>query len=171
MPNGWRFFEDGFFSKPDFFEINRFADKHDEKANLFTVKTGEHRALCYYCGCFDIDDDSIVDVVSNASGKGSFTLGVEFLDADKNLIGERHQGFNLIPVDDDKTFKCYRFRLYFLANENSGARYVRLAFNIDPATALTLRDISLDITPYEIDKNDATYLKFKELEAKAGYRK
>ena len=87
------------------------------------------------------------------------------------LIGERHQGFNIIPVSDDKTFKNYRYRMYFLANENGKARYVRLMFIIDPSTTLILRDISLDITPYTVDLQDSTYLKFKEKEEKEGYRK
>lgn len=171
MPNGWRFREDGFFSKPAFFETKSFADKYDERANLFSVKTAEHPAQSYYCGYYEINDDSIVDVVASAAGKGSFSLGVDFFDADRNPVGERHQGFNLIPVNDDKSFKDYRFRLYFLANENAKARYVRLLFNVDPNSALTLRDISLDITPYTVDKNDSTYIKFKEKEAKEGYRK
>ena len=39
-------------------------------------------------------------------------------------------------------------------------------FIADPDTELTLRDISLDITPYDIDRMDSTYIKFKEKEAK-----
>lgn len=177
MPNGWRLHEDGFYSKPLFFEatpylgLDESSDKYDERANLFTVRTGDQPTMYYYCGYYGVEDDSIVDVVADAAGKGTFSLGVDFCDADRNLIGERHQGFNLIPVDDDKTFKNYRFRLFFLANENSKARYVRLFFTADPSTTLTLRNISLNITPYEIDQNDSTYLKFKEKEAKAGYRK
>lgn len=171
MPNGWRFRENGFYSEPVFFEVKPFGSKYDQCANLFSVKAGDYPVLGYYCGYYDINDHSIIDVVADAAGKGTFSLGVDFCDADRNLIGERHQGFNLIPVDDDKTFKNYRFRLFFLANENSKARYVRLIFTADPSTTLTLRNISLNITPYEIDQNDSTYLKFKEKEAKAGYRK
>ena len=87
------------------------------------------------------------------------------------LIGERHQGFNIIPSNGDKPFKNYRFRLYFLANENGMARYVRLMFITDPSSSLTLRDISLDITPYEVDRKDSTYIKFKEREAGQKRRK
>ena len=172
MPNGWRLREDGFFSKPLSFRLNpnlgldESSSQYDERANLFTVKTGVSPTLYYYCGYYDIEDDSIVDVVANAAGKGSFSLGVEFFDADRNFVGERHQGFNLLPVSGDKPFKNYRFRLYFLANENSKARYVRLMFITDPSAELTLRDISLDITPYEVDQMDSTYIKFKEQEAK-----
>ena len=171
MPNGWRFSEDGFYSKPESFQLESYGDKYDQSANLFTVKTGEHPALNYYCGYYDINDDSIVDVVANANGKGSFSLGVLFCDADQNPIGERHQGFNLIPVDDEKTFKNYHFRLFFLASENKKARYVRLMYIVNPSTTLTLHDISLNITPYEVDHNDSTYIKFKEKEKMAGYRK
>ena len=79
---------------------------------------------------------------------------------------KRRQGFNLLPVTGDKPFKNYRYRLYFLANENGKARYVRLMFITDPFSTLTLRDISLDITAYEINRMDSTYVKFKEKEAK-----
>ena len=172
MPNGWRFREDdGFYSKPESFEVTSFRDKYDEKARLFSVKTGDRPVLLYYCGFFDVNDDSIVDVVANATGKGTFSLGVELCDSDKNSLGERHQGFNLLPVSGENSYKKYQFRLYFLANENFKARYVRLMFIVDPFTELTLRDISLDITPYEVDQIDSTYLKFKAKEKKQGYRK
>lgn len=171
MPNGWRFREDEFFAKPLSFLASPFADKKDKKANLFTVKTGEQPALNYYSGCYEIEDDSIIEVVADAAGEGSFSLGVELLDQDKNPIRERYQGFELIPVNDDKTFKSYCYRLYFLANENAKARYARLMYIVDPSTTLTLRDISLDVMPYEIDRMDSTYIKFKEKEKKEGYRK
>lgn len=170
MPNGWRFREDEHFAKPLSFLASPFADKKDEKANLFTVKTGEQPALNYYSGCYEIEDDSIIEVVADAAGQGSFSLGVELLDQDKNPIRERYQGFELIPVNDDKTFKSYCYRLYFLANENAKARYARLMYIVDPSTTLTLRDISLDVTPYEINRMDSTYIKFKEKEKKEGYR-
>ena len=176
-PNGWRCREDGFFARPSSFEVTPYCgldescDKYDERANLFTVNTVEKPALYFYSGFYEVEDDSIVDVVADAAGKGSFSLGVEFFDADRNFIGERHQGFNLLPVSGDKPFKNYRYRLYFLANENSKARYVRLMFITDPSTTLTLRDISLNITPYEIDRMDSTYLKFKEKEAKQNRKK
>ena len=166
MPNGWRTREDGFFSKPEYFELNSAADKHDKSANTFMVRTNENPALCYYCGYYDINDDSIVDVVADAAGKGSFSLGVDFCDAEKNMIGERHQGFNLPAVQED-TFRQYSFRLFFLANENSKARYVRLMFIVDPSSELTLRAVSLNITPYEVNQDDATYLKFKKNEVKS----
>jgi hypothetical protein len=171
IPNGWLNRVDGFFAKPESFEVNPIADKYDENANTFTVTTGASPTAYYYCGYYDVNDDSIVDVVSDAAGRGSFSLGVEFYDADRNLIGERHQGFNIITEDNKEVFKNYRYRLYFLANENGKARYVRLMFIVDPSTRLTLRNISLDITPYTIDQQDSTYLKFKEMEEKEGYRK
>ena len=176
-PNGWRFREDGFFARPLTFEVKPYlgldesSDEYDERANLFTIKTGEKPAIYYYTGFYPVEDDSIIDVVADAAGKGSFSLGVEFFDAERNIIGERHQGFNLMPVSGDKPFKNYRYRLYFLANENGKARYVRLMFITDPSTTLTLRDISLNITPYEIDRMDSTYLKFKEKEAKQNRKK
>lgn len=176
-PNGWRFREDGFFARPLTFEVKPYLgldesiDEYDERANLFTIKTGEKPAIYYYTGFYPVEDDSIIDVVADAAGKGSFSLGVEFFDADRNIIGERHQGFNLMPVSGDKPFKNYRYRMYFLANENGKARSVRLMFITDPATTLTLRDISLNITPYEVDRMDSTYLKFKEKEAKQNRKK
>lgn len=170
MPNGWRFLEDGFYSKPASFEVKPFQDKQDERARLFSVRAGEHPVFVYYCGFFDVDDDSIINVVSNAAGKGSFSLGLDFCDSDQNSIGERHQGFNL-PLNGDDSFKNYLFRLYFLASENARARFVRLVFIVDPFSELTLRDISLDITPYEVDRMDSNYIKFKEKEKKQGYRK
>ena len=171
VPNGWQNREDGFFSAPKSFEVKPFTDKYDERANTFTVTTGDSPAIYFYCGYYDVNDDSIIDVVADAAGKGSFSLGVEFYDADRVLIGERHQGFNIIPVSDDKTFKNYRYRMYFLANENGKARYVRFMFIVDPSTTLVLRGISLDITPYTVDLHDSTYIKFREKEEKAGYRK
>ena len=177
MPNGWRLREDGFFSKPQTFELtphrdlDESRDQYDERANLFTVRTGDKPTMYYYCGYYDVEDNSIIDVVSDAFGKGSFNLGVEFYDADRELIGERHQGFNIMPVSGNEPFKNYRFRLYFLANENSKARYVRLMFIADPFTTLTLRNVSLSITPYEINRMDSTYIKFKEKEEKQNRRK
>jgi len=177
VPNGWRFREDGFFARPYSFEVKPYqgldesSDKYDERANLFTIRTVETPALFFYCGFYEVEDDSIIDVVANAAGKGSFSLGVEFFDADRNFIGERHQGFNILPVSGDKPFKNYRYRLYFLANENGKARYVRLMFITDPASTLTLRDISLDVTPYEINRMDSTYIRFKEQEEKQNRKK
>jgi hypothetical protein len=177
IPNGWRFREDGFFARPSSFDIKPYqgldenSDKYDERANLFTVNTLEKPALYFYSGFYEVEDDSIIDVVANAAGKGSFSLGVEFFGADRDFIGERHQGFNLLPVTGDKPFKNYRYRLYFLANENGKARFVRLMFITDPASSLTLRDISLNITPYEINRMDSTYIKFKEQEAKQNRKK
>ena len=172
VPNGWRYIEDGFYAKPLSFKVSPYTgldesdEKYDERANLFTVKTGEQPTMYDYCGFYDVNDDSIIDIVADAAGKGSFSLGVMFYDADRVLVGERHQGFNIQPVSGDKPFKKYEYRLYFLANENRRARYVRLMFIADPDTELTLRDISLDITPYDINRMDSTYIKFKEEEAK-----
>ena len=177
VPNGWSYREDGFFAKPQLFEVTPYRgldesdEEYDERANLFTVTTGEKPSVYYYCGYYSVEDDSIVDVVADACGKGSFSLGVEFYDADRNFIGERHQGFNIMPVSGDQPFKNYRFRLYFLANENSKARYVRLMFITDPFTTLTFRNISLNITPYKVDLMDSTYLRFKEQEAKQNRKK
>lgn len=172
MPNGWLTREDGFYGKPRYFEVmpNRELDEddknYDERANLFLVQTADVPSLYYYCGYYEVEDDSIIDVIANAAGKGAFSIGVEFYDADRNLIGDRHQGFNLLPVSGNEPYKKYRFRLYFLANENRKARFVRLAFSVDPETQLTLRDISLNIAPYEVNRMDSTYIKFKEKEAK-----
>lgn len=171
MPNGWRFREDGLYAKPAYFETKAFANKYDEFANLFFVKADGSPVLAYYCGYYDINDDSVIDVVADATGKGSFSLGVELCDSERKLIGERHQGFNLMTVENDNDFKTYRYRLFFMANENGKARYVRLMFIADPSTSLTLRNISLDITPYEVDQNDSTYIKFKEKTAKKTARK
>ncbi|MBR4254247.1 MAG: hypothetical protein IKQ16_04080 [Lentisphaeria bacterium] len=168
MPNGWRNREDGFFSKPEYFELNAAGDKHDPSANLFTMRTNDRPALCYYCGYYDVNDDSILDIVADAKGRGSFSLGVDFCDAEQNLIGERHQGFNLNEFDE--SFKNYSFRLFFLANENCKARYVRLMFIVDPDSEVTFRGISLNITPYEINQDDATYLKFKKNDVKQRMR-
>ena len=173
MPNGWRYREDGFYAKPRSFkvtpnmELDEDDKNYDERANLFTVQTNaDSPSLYYYSGFYVVEDESIIDVIADAAGKGAFSLGVEFYDADQNLIGERHQGFNLSPLNGDKPFKNYRYRLYFLANENRRARYVRLMFIADPDTELTLRDISLTIVPYEVNRMDSTYIKFKEKEAK-----
>ena len=172
MPNGWLTREDGFYGKPRYFEVmpNRELDEddknYDERANLFCVQTGTVPSMYYYCGYYEVEDDSIIDVIANAAGKGAFSIGVEFYDADRNLIGDRHQGFNLLPVSGNEPYKKYRFRLYFLANENRKARFARLAFSVDPETLLTLRDISLNIAPYEVNRMDSTYIKFKEKEAK-----
>ena len=177
VPNGWFCREDGFYSKPKSFEVtpNRELDeddsRYDERANLFSVKTGTTPSLYYYCGYYEVEDDSIIDVVADAAGKGSFSLGVEFYDADRNLVGDRHQGFNLIQGSGNDPFKNYSFRLYFLANENRKARFARLMFIADSETALTLRNISLDIRPYEVNRMDSTYLKFKEKEAKQNPKK
>ena len=177
VPNGWRFREDGFYSRPYSFEVKPYldldesSDKYDERANLFTINTLEKPALYFYTGFYEVEDDSIIDVVADAAGKGSFSLGVEFFDADRFFIGERHQGFNLLPVSGDKPFKNYRYRLYFLANENGKARYVRLMFIADPSTTLILRNISLNITPYKVDRMDSNYIKFKEQEAKQNRKK
>jgi len=177
MPNGWFLREDGFFSKPKSFDVSPYRGldedeaEYDERANLFTVQTGFSPSLYYYCGYYDVNDDMIIDLNANACGKGSFSLGLEFYDADQNLLGERHQGFNLTPGNGNDPFKHYSYRMYFLANENRKARFVRLAFIVDESSTLTLRDISLDITPYEVDRMDSTYLKFKEKEEKQGKRK
>ena len=171
MPNGWFFREDETYAKPLSFEVIPFADKHDKQANLFTVKAGEKPTLSYYSGYYEIEDDTIIEVIADAAGEGTFSLGVDLCDADRNPLGVRQQEFELIPVSDDKTFKNYCYRLYFLANENGKARYARLMYIVDPSTTLTLRDISLDVTPYDVNRMDSTYIKFKEKEAKAGYRK
>lgn len=171
MPNGWRFREDGLYAKPVFFEVKPFENKYDKSANTFTLKTAENPVLGYYCGYYDINDDSVIDVVAEAAGKGTFSLGVDLCDADRNLIGERHQGFNFISDGDDDSFKTYSYRLFFLANENSKARYVRLIYIVDPSTTLTFRSISLNITPYVIDQNDSTYIKFNEKQAEKSGRK
>ena len=172
MPNGWFCREDNFFSKPKYFEAKPYHgfdendSKYDERANLFTVRTGNESSLYYYCGYYEVNDDMLIDVKADAAGKGTFSLGVELFDYDQNLLGDRHQGFDLLPVDSDDAFKNYSFRLFFLANENRKARFVRLMFIVDPDTTLTLRNISLDIAPYDIDRMDSTYIKFKEKEAK-----
>jgi len=172
LPNGWICREDSFYKKPKVFEVKSYRElgikdaKYDEGANVFTVRTEFSPSLYYYCGYYDVNDDTIIDIDSNATGKGSFSIGVEFYDADRNFLGERHQGFTLLPVSGDRDFKNYHYRFYFLANENRKARYVRLVFIAEPNTELTLRDISLSITPYEIDLKDSTYIKFKEKEAR-----
>ena len=177
VPNGWRYVEDGFYSAPLAFNVTPYrgldesSDEYDERANLFTVRTGEHPTIYDYCGFYAVEDDSVIDVVADAFGQGSFSLGVAFFDADRNILGERHQGFNILPVSGDKPFKNYRYRLYFLANENRKARYVRLMFIVDPSSTLTMRNISLNITPYEVDRMDSNYIRFKEKEAKQNRKK
>ena len=173
LPNGWHCREDGFHTRPKFFKVtpNRELDEDDEdfdeRANLFTIHTSATSpSLYYYSGYYEVEDDSIIDVAANAAGKGLFSLGVDLYDSDQNLIGERHQGFRLRPLNGDEPFKSYLFRFYFLANENRRARYVRLMFIADPDTELTLRDISLTIVPYDINRMDSTYIKFKDKEAK-----
>ena len=121
--------------------------------------------MYYYTGYYEINDDTIIDVVADAAGKGVFSLGVELFDADRILVGERHQGFEIIPTAENK-FKTYQYHVYFLANENRRARYVRLFVSIDLNTTLTLKNISLNITPYELDQRDSTYVKFHAEEAK-----
>lgn len=176
-PNGWLFREDGFYKMPGNFDMKPYRDfglsdaKYDENANVFTIRTEADPTLHYYCGYFDVEDDSIIDIKANAFGKGSFSLGVEFYDADRNYVGERHQRFTLATGSGNSLFKNYRYRLYFLASENRRARFVRLVFITDPHTELTLRDISLNVTPYEIDRMDSTYIKFKEKEAKQGRKR
>ena len=177
LPNGWLYREDGFYTKPNTFNIRPYRElderdaKYDDRANLFTVRTDDTPTLFYYSGYYEVDDDTIIDIESDAAGNGTFSLGVEFYDADQNFVGERHQGFDLVPSTGNRLFKNYRFRLYFLANENRRARFVRLMFITDPNTELKLRNISLDITPYDINLMDSTYIKFKEKEAKQGRKR
>ena len=172
LPNGWQSRQDDFFAYPKTFsvkptrELDEDDKRYDERANLFTVQAGSKPTLFHYCGYYEVEDDSIIDVEASVAGKGSFSLGVELSDSDRNLVGERHQGFNLSPVSGDEPFKDYKFRLYFLANENRKARFVRLMFITDPNSTVTLRDISLNVTPYDINRMDSTYLKFKEKEAR-----
>ena len=168
LPNGWKPFTDGFYKAPVAFSVNpyvpqtRYERKNpDPKANTFTVETGESPSMFENSGYYELNDDTIIDVCADASGRGEFSLGVEFYDADRNLVGDRHQGFELIRTDTNLEFKNYRYRLYFLANENRRARYARLVFIVDPKTTLTLKNISLNITPYTVDQQDSTYIKFK----------
>ena len=172
LPNGWLPFTDGFFKDPVYFAVKhyepqtRYEKKNaDPKACTFTVETGESPAMYYYTGYFEIDDDTIIDIVADAAGKGQFALGVEFFDADRILVGERHQEYEIIPTAE-KQFKNYQYHVYFLANENRRARYVRLYFSVHLNTTVTLKDISLDITPYALDPRDSIYVKFHEEEAK-----
>ena len=44
-------------------------------------------------------------------------------------------------------------------------------FIADPSTTLILRNISLNITPYKVDRMDSNYIKFKEQEAKQNRKK
>ena len=61
-PNGWRFREDGFFARPLTFEVKPYlgldesSDEYDERANLFTIKTGEKPAIYYYTGFYPVED-------------------------------------------------------------------------------------------------------------------
>ena len=168
LPNGWLLFTDGFYKAPTSFSVEPFvpqtrADRKnpDPKANTFTVRTGESPSLYHYSGYYSIQDDTIIDVCAEAAGKGQFSLGIEFCDGDKNSIGDRHQGFEIISAEPGQ-FKNYSYRLYFLANENRRARYVRLIFIVDPKSELSLKSISLDITPYEVNAKDSTYVKFQD---------
>ena len=168
LPNGWLPFTDGFYKAPVTFRVNPYAPQTkseekqmDPKANTFTVETGESPSMYRYSGYYEVNDDTVIDVRAEAAGKGVFSLGVEFYDSDRRLIGDRHQGFEIIPVEREGQFKSYHYRLYFLANENRKARYARLLFIVDPESVLTLKDISLNIAPYTIEANDSTYIKFQ----------
>ena len=174
LPNGWLPFNDGFFKVPVYFAVKPYEPqtRHekkngDPKACTFTVETAESPSMYYYSGYYEIEDDTIIDVIANAAGKGQFSLGVELFDADRIQVGERHQGFELIKTAENQ-FKTYHYCVYFLASENRRARYARLFFSLDPGTSLTLKDISLNITPYVVDHHDSTYLKFHAKEAKRG---
>ena len=172
LPNGWLPFNDGFFKSPVYFAVKPYEPqtRHekknaDPKACTFTVETAESPSMYYYTGYYELDDNTIIDIVTAAAGKGQFSLGVELFDIDRIWVGERHQGFELIPTAE-KEFKTYHYCVYYLANENRRARYARLFFFLDPETTLTLKDISLNITPYTLDPKDSTYIKFHEKEAK-----
>jgi len=172
LPNGWLPFTDGFFKAPVYFGVqpyepqDRYERKNaDPKACTFTVETAGSPSMYHYSGYYEIEDDTIIDVVADAAGHGTFSLGVELFDSDRNLVGERHQGFDLIPTAENK-FKTYQYHVYFLANENRRARYVRLFFSVDLDTSVTLKTISLNITPYQVDHRDSTYVKFHAEEAK-----
>ena len=174
LPNGWLPFTDGFFKSPVYFGVKPYEPqtRHekknaDPKACTFTIETAESPAMYYYTGFYEIDDDTIIDVVADAAGKGVFSLGVELFDADRIQVGERHQGFEIIPTAENQ-FKNYQYHVYFLANENRRARFVRLFFSVDLNTSLTLKNISLNITPYTVDQRDSTYVKFHAEEAKRG---
>ena len=174
LPNGWLPFNDGFFKAPVYFAVKPYEPQTrqekkngDPKACTFTVETAESPSMYYYSGYYEIDDDTIIDVVADAAGKGQFALGVEFFDADRIWVGERHQEFEIIPTAENH-FKNYQYHVYFLANENRRARYVRLYFSVHLNSTVTLKDISLDITPYTLDPRDSTYVKFHAKEAKRG---
>ena len=174
LPNGWLPFNDGFFKAPAYFAVKPYEPqtRHekkngDPKACTFTVETAESPSMYYYSGYYEIEDDTIIDVIADAAGKGQFSLGVELFDADRIQVGERYQGFDLMQTSENQ-FKTYHYCVYFLANENRRARYVRLFFSVNPETTLTLKDISLNITPYVVDHRDSTYVKFHAKEAKRG---
>ena len=172
LPNGWLPFTDGFYSAPVYFAVKPYEPqtRHekknaDPKACTFTVETAGSPSMYYYSGFYEIHDDTIIDIVADAAGKGEFSLGVELYDADRIRLGERHQGFEIIPTAENQ-FKNYHYCLYFLANENRRARFVRLFFSLNPESSLTLKDISLNLTPYAVDQRDSIYVKFQEEEAK-----
>lgn len=172
LPNGWLPFTDGFYSAPVYFAVKPYEPqtRHekknaDPKACTFTVETAGSPSMYYYSGFYEIHDDTIIDIVADAAGKGEFSLGVELYDADRIRVGERHQGFEIIPTAENQ-FKNYHYCLYFLANENRRARFVRLFFSLNPESSLTLKDISLNLTPYAVDQRDSIYVKFQEEEAK-----
>jgi len=174
LPNGWLPFNDGFFKAPVYFEVKPYEPQTrsekkngDPKACTFTIETAESPSMYYYTGYYEIDDDTIIDVVADAAGKGQFSLGVELFDTDRIQVGERHQEFELIPTAENQ-FKNYQYHVYFLANENRRARYVRLFFSLHLNTTVTLKNISLNITPYVVDHRDSTYVKFQAKEAKRG---
>lgn len=174
LPNGWLPFNDGFFKAPAYFAVKPYVPqtRHekkngDPKACTFTVETAESPSMYYYSGYYEIEDDTIIDVIADAAGKGQFSLGVELFDADRIQVGDRYQGFELMQTSENQ-FKTYHYCVYFLANENRRARYVRLFFFVNPETTLTLKDISLNITPYVVDHRDSTYVKFHAKEAKRG---
>ena len=174
LPNGWLPFTDGFFKPPVYFAVKPYEPQTrqekkdgDPKACTFTVQTAETSSMYYYSGYYEIDDDTIIDVTADAAGQGQFALGVELFDSDRIQVGERHQEFEIIPTAENQ-FKNYHYCVYFLASENRRARYVRLFFSVHLNTTLTLKDISLNITPYTLDQRDSTYVKFREKEAKRG---
>lgn len=172
LPNGWWFREDDTYGKPTGLRLQSDAaldeddDRFDERANIFTVQAGDEPVLFSYSGYYEVEDDSIIDVEAEAAGTGSFSIGVEFYDMERNVVSSRYQGFNALPASGDKPFKNYRYRLYFLANENRKARFARLIFIVDQNSTLKLHGISLNIAPYDVNRMDSTYIKFKEKEAR-----
>ena len=64
--------------------------------------------------------------------------------------------FNILEILGEVLDRCPQW--YEVAN--------LVDFIADPDTELTLRDISLTIVPYEVNRMDSTYIKFKEKEAK-----